>query len=148
MFYALLIFLHVAICFLLVGVVLIQSGKGGGLAGLGGGAQQAVFGGRGASDLLSKLTQGLAVAFMVSSLALAFSGGIGGDGETGSVVQQRHGQTIPAAQALQQLELEDLGEGGGGIALPPPPDEASGPGEAAELPPPAEAPAGEAGAEE
>jgi len=69
--HALLVLLHVIISLGLILVVLLQSSKGGGLAGAlggGGGGMGAVFGGRGAGDFLTKLTTGLAIAFMLSCL--------------------------------------------------------------------------------
>ena len=67
--YAILILLHLMVCVGLILVVLLQSSKGGGLAGtLGGASMGAVFGGRGAAGFLTKLTTGLAIAFMVSCL--------------------------------------------------------------------------------
>lgn len=74
--YTVLAILHVLIAFVLILVVLIQSGKGAdiGAAFGGGAATQAIFGGRGAATFLHKLTAGLAILFMLSSLALAIYG--------------------------------------------------------------------------
>jgi len=70
--YVLLIFVHLLICAALIGVVLMQSGKGGGLAGGAfGGSAQTVFGGRGATDFLSKATMVLGGLFFVMSMVLA-----------------------------------------------------------------------------
>jgi preprotein translocase subunit SecG len=69
--YTFLTIVHVLISLSLVISVLLQSGKGTGLAGAfggGGGAMGAVFGGRGAATFLSKLTTALAIAFFVSCL--------------------------------------------------------------------------------
>ncbi len=57
----------VIISLLLMMVILMQSSKGGGLAGTfgGGNTASALFGGVGAGNFLTKLTGGLAVAFMV-----------------------------------------------------------------------------------
>ncbi len=57
----------VIISLLLMMVILMQSSKGGGLAGTfgGGSTSSALFGGVGAGNFLTKLTSGLAVAFMV-----------------------------------------------------------------------------------
>jgi preprotein translocase subunit SecG len=65
--------IHVLICGVLIVVVLLQSGKGGGLAGAFGGAGGlgAVFGGQSAATFLTKATRYLAIAFMLSSLVLA-----------------------------------------------------------------------------
>ena len=67
--------IHVLACLLIIGVILIQSGKGGGLgAGFGGAssAAQQIFGGRGAGNFLTRSTVALAVTFMVTSLWLAY----------------------------------------------------------------------------
>lgn len=65
--------IHILICVSLILVVLLQSGKGGGLAGAFGGAGGvgAVFGGQTAADFLTKATRYLAIAFMLTSLTLA-----------------------------------------------------------------------------
>ena len=67
-----LIVLYVVVCISLIVIVLLQSGKGGGLAGIfgSGGGSQAIFGAR-AGDVMTKTTTALAVLFMVLSLALA-----------------------------------------------------------------------------
>ena len=66
----LLTIVHVLICLLLVLVVLLQSGKGGGLAtSVAGGLSSASFlGGRTASNFLTKATTVLATAFFLSCL--------------------------------------------------------------------------------
>ena len=70
--YGLLMTLHLIVCLCLVAVVLVQSGKGGGLAGGAfGGATQTVFGGRGATDFITRATVVLGVLFFVTSLSLA-----------------------------------------------------------------------------
>ena len=77
MIYGIVLGLHVVICIGLVLVVLLQSSKGGGLAGgsaFGGGAESTMFGGRGAGTLLSKATTVFGVAFMISALTLTLMG--------------------------------------------------------------------------
>ena len=71
---AFLLVLHVLICVFLMLVVLLQSSKGGGLAGAFGGMGGAgtVFGGRGAATFLSKVTGILAVLFFLSSVGHSF----------------------------------------------------------------------------
>ncbi len=70
---ALLIFLFVAVCVLLTVIILLQSSKGEGLASgvFGGGGAQTMLGGRGVATFLSKLTTGLAIAYIVLSVILA-----------------------------------------------------------------------------
>ncbi|UCF66288.1 MAG: preprotein translocase subunit SecG [Acidobacteriota bacterium] len=71
--YAAVLVIHVIVCVFLILVVLLQTGKGGDIAAaFGGSGSQAVFGPRGASNVLSKATTWSAVIFMVTSLALVF----------------------------------------------------------------------------
>ena len=63
---------HVAVCFFLIAVVLLQSGKSGDLAAaFGGQGSQTAFGPRGAASALSKATTWSAVAFMITSITLS-----------------------------------------------------------------------------
>ena len=73
-------FIYVAACFLLVVVVLLQSGKGGGISsafGIGG-ASQTLFGASGAGNVLTRATSILGAVFMVFSLILALLAGAQG----------------------------------------------------------------------
>jgi len=70
MYIALSIF-HLLVTFGLILIVLLQGGKGADIgAAFGGGSSQTVFGGRGATTFLSKVTSALAILFMVTSLTL------------------------------------------------------------------------------
>jgi len=70
--YYFVITLHVAACLFLIGVVLLQQGKGQDLASaFGGGGSQAAFGPRGSATVLSRATAILAGLFMVTSLSLS-----------------------------------------------------------------------------
>lgn len=70
----LIVTIHVLACIALMFAILLQSGKGGGLAGaFGGGSSQTLFGGRGAAGFLSRATTVLAVIFFVTSLTLGLS---------------------------------------------------------------------------
>ena len=67
----LLTIFHILLCFLLILVVLLQSGKAADLAGAFGGAgSQTAFGPRGAATFLSKATTWCAVMFMLTSFAI------------------------------------------------------------------------------
>src|SRR5438132_13281279 len=66
-----LIILHVLVAFVMVGVILLQSGKGAEIGAAFGGSSQTVFGSRGAGTFLSKMTAVAATIFMVTSLSLA-----------------------------------------------------------------------------
>ena len=70
---AVIVTLHVIVCFFLIIVVLLQRGKGAEVGAVfGGGASSTVFGGRGAGNFLTKLTTGSAVIFMLTSLTLSY----------------------------------------------------------------------------
>src|ERR1700739_3791902 len=63
---------HILVCFFLIIVVLLQSGKSGDIsAAFGGQGSQTAFGPRGAASALSKATTWSAVLFMVTSITLA-----------------------------------------------------------------------------
>lgn len=65
--------LHVFASGFLILVVLLQQGRGGGLgAAFGGAATRQVFGGRGAGNLLTRLTAVSAIIFMSTSVTLAY----------------------------------------------------------------------------
>ncbi|HEX5645488.1 MAG TPA: preprotein translocase subunit SecG [Nitrospira sp.] len=71
MVYTLIVILHVFICFLMIGAILLQSGKGAEIGASFGGSSQTVFGSRGPANFLSKLTVAVAAVFMMTSLTLA-----------------------------------------------------------------------------
>lgn len=63
--------IYILNCFFLLMVVLLQAGRGGGLSFAGGGGSATVFGNRGASTFLQKMTVWSAAAFMALSMVLA-----------------------------------------------------------------------------
>jgi len=66
---------HIGVCLFLIGVVLLQSGKGADLAGaFGSGGSQTALGARGAATVLTKATTVFAILFMLTSLGLALLG--------------------------------------------------------------------------
>src|ERR1700740_2042966 len=63
---------HLVVCFFIIVVVLLQSGKSGDIsAAFGGQGSQTAFGPRGAASALSKATTWSAVAFMLTSITLS-----------------------------------------------------------------------------
>lgn len=108
--YGLVVTLFVLICLLQIIAVLLQSSKGGGLAGAfgGGGGMGAMFGGRGAATFLSKLTAGLATAFMILALILGIISSRGGGEARGLVEEERQSRSsspaaiLPSVPATQQ----------------------------------------------
>ncbi|MDE2349323.1 MAG: preprotein translocase subunit SecG [Gammaproteobacteria bacterium] len=70
-----LLAVHVLLAFMIVGLVLLQRGKGAEAgAGFGAGASGTVFGARGTATLFSKLTAVFAAMFFATSLSLAYLG--------------------------------------------------------------------------
>ncbi|MDP3274280.1 MAG: preprotein translocase subunit SecG [Deltaproteobacteria bacterium] len=63
---------HVILCLFLIGVVLLQSGRAGGMGVLSGGASQQVFGGRGAGNFLQKVTGVAAFMFLLTCATLGY----------------------------------------------------------------------------
>ena len=100
--YGAILAIHIVVCLGLVVTVLLQSGKGGGLAGAfgGGGGAGAVFGGQTAAGFLTKATRYLAVVFMVTSLTLAF---VVRSRSTGAVLEGLQGQQAAPASAAGEV---------------------------------------------
>ncbi|NQS72264.1 MAG: preprotein translocase subunit SecG [Desulfobulbaceae bacterium] len=93
-----LIVLHVLVCFFLIGIVLLQQGKGADIGATFGGSSQSLFGTEGPLPLLNKITTLAAIIFMATSVSLAY---ISANKSSGSVMSKlpAQEQQIPAAQA-------------------------------------------------
>ncbi|KTC76874.1 preprotein translocase subunit SecG [Legionella brunensis] len=71
--YQLILMIHVLVAIAVIGLVLIQHGKGADIgAAFGSGASNTVFGSQGTGSFLFKLTGGLALTFFVTSLSLSY----------------------------------------------------------------------------
>ena len=94
---------HVLIAVAIIGLVLLQHGKGADMgSGFGGGASGSLFGATGSANFLSRTTAVLATIFFLLSLALAYVATkkpveTGGGGVMDAVRQQQQ-QTKPAAE--------------------------------------------------
>lgn len=93
----------------LMAVILMQSSKGGGLAGTFGGAASttnALFG-SGAGNFLTKLTTGLAIAFMVLIILISVLNKGSGRSDGTSLIQQ---SAAPATNMIPgtQFDAQDL----------------------------------------
>lgn len=67
----LIIIVHVLVCLIMIGVILLQAGKGAEIGAAFGGSSQTIFGSRGATTFLSKMTIAAATLFMLTSLSLS-----------------------------------------------------------------------------
>jgi preprotein translocase subunit SecG len=115
----LLIIIHILVCLFLIAVVLLQSGKGAEIGAAFGGSSQTIFGSRGATSFLSKLTTISAVIFMITSLSLAVIAHKGT-----SVVKK-----VPVTQGQNPMPMPGRAQGGAQPAqqpqkLPPKPQQA------------------------
>jgi preprotein translocase subunit SecG len=88
-FYIALVILHVIVCLVLIGVILLQSGQAADIAGaFGGSGSQTAFGPRGAATVLSRATTWCAVMFMFTSMALAVHVSTSSGGTGRSILEQ------------------------------------------------------------
>ncbi|MBN9230635.1 MAG: preprotein translocase subunit SecG [Legionella sp.] len=71
--YQLILIIHVLVAIVLIGLVLMQHGKGADIgAAFGSGASNTLFGSQGTGGFLFKLTGALALTFFVTSLLLSY----------------------------------------------------------------------------
>jgi preprotein translocase subunit SecG len=106
------VFLLIVVALLLMGVILIQSSKGGGLAGtFGGGDATAVFGVRRTADFLIKITTILATILLIFSLATNVIINKGG-GSNSNIIQDSQGQQqFPQPNVPNQLDQPQQQQG-------------------------------------
>ena len=115
-----LLVIHYFTCFAMILVILLQSGKGGGLAGAFGGGGSTIFGGRGAGTVLTRATMILGAVFFITSLSLALLSAQGGPSGTSagkSLIQEearKAAQTQPTSGNPSRT-----GAPAGGQTLPP-----------------------------
>lgn len=130
-----LVVIHVVTCLLIIGVVLIQQGRGADMGAVFGGSSSTVFGSSGAGNFLTRLTAGLAAVFMLTAATLTYMGAYQA---TGTVFDEalpepppREAPAQPAAEPQAQAPQAE------GLPQAQPPAEQAAP---AEAPPPADAP--------
>ncbi len=103
--YTFISIVYIFVCLFLILVVLLQSGKGGGLgSAFGGGASQQIFGGAGAGNLLTRLTAGFAFAFMALSVWLAFLSSSGEQALDRAVREQAAAKEVAAEIEVEEAE--------------------------------------------
>jgi preprotein translocase subunit SecG len=96
----LVIIAHVLIALAIIGLVLLQHGKGADMgSGFGGGASSSLFGATGSANFLSRTTAVLAALFFVSSLGLSYFATHRGDAGAGIMdsVKEQPATAKPAA---------------------------------------------------
>ena len=97
-----LLSIHILVCLSLIGIVLIQGGKGAEVgAAFGAGASNTIFGASGGQSFIGKMTAGAAVIFMLTSLALAIFWGQ--PGSTSVMPDQVAPASAPASMPAQSI---------------------------------------------
>jgi len=116
-----LVTLHVLVCFVLVIVIMLQSGNAADLAGAFGGAgSQTAFGPRGAASFLSRATTWCAIVFMMTSLTLSVKRGPSGTTtSTGSILEQTQKQAPAPAKTTPAAPVQIPIQPGQAPATPP-----------------------------
>ncbi len=93
--YALIIIIHIIACLILIATILLQSGRGGGLAGLfGQGASPTIFGAR-VSTFLTRATTAAAILFLLTCISL-------------TVFSSRRGKSLLKKNTVSQTTVEDV----------------------------------------
>ncbi len=88
--------IHVIVSIGLILVVLLQTGKGAEVGAVFGGSSATIFGSSGAGNFLTKLTSGMAIVFMMTSLTLGY---FAGRKPSATIFDDRTPVTAPAAPA-------------------------------------------------
>ena len=97
-----LLSIHILVCLSLIGIVLIQGGKGAEVgAAFGAGASNTIFGASGGQSFIAKMTAGAAVIFMLTSLALAIFWGQ--PGSSSVMPDQVAPSSAPASMPTQSI---------------------------------------------
>lgn len=100
----LLTIVHVVVCLFLVGIVLLQHGKGADIGATFGGSSQSLFGTEGPLPLLNKITTAVAVIFMLTSVTLAY---ISSQTSKSSVMSEVS-VSQPAVEVAAPIAKEDM----------------------------------------
>jgi preprotein translocase subunit SecG len=99
-----LIIVHVLVALGIIGLVLLQHGKGADMgSGFGGGASTSLFGATGSANFLSRATAVLATLFFALSLALAYIAS-NQPRESGSIMDRVQQQQPAPAKAEEKKE--------------------------------------------
>jgi preprotein translocase subunit SecG len=95
---------HYGVCIFLIGVILLQAGKGADIgAAFGAGGSNTVFGARGPATFLNKMTIGAAIIFLLTSITLAQ---MAKQDAGSSVVDSLPAQTTPAVTDVAPAAAE------------------------------------------
>jgi preprotein translocase subunit SecG len=98
--FTLILIIDVVVALAIVGLVLLQHGKGADVgAAFGSGASGSLFGASGSANFLSRTTAVLAVVFFVTTFVLAYLASHRPRGDTGVIDSVREQPAVPAPAA-------------------------------------------------
>ena len=101
--------LHFLVALLMIGLILIQQGKGAGMGvSMGGGASNTVFGSSGGATFFSKVTAFLALVFFVTSLGLALISRDNARIDTGTLLPSGQLETVAPAESADPVLPEEV----------------------------------------
>ncbi len=87
--------IHIIVSLGLILVVLLQTGKGAEMGAVFGGSSSTIFGSSGAGNFLTRVTTGMAVVFMLTSLTLGY---FSGKKPSSSIFERQGAEVQPADQ--------------------------------------------------
>jgi preprotein translocase subunit SecG len=104
--YTVLLVIHSIIVLFLICMVLIQRSDSDGLSGMSGGGGNQFLTGRGAANLLTRITAFLAAGFMITSLSLAV---LASRMTSGSIIDSvpASTETAPAAKPMEKMQPKE-----------------------------------------
>ncbi|MGH7825233.1 MAG: preprotein translocase subunit SecG [Candidatus Binatia bacterium] len=106
--FILITIIHVVVCIGLILVVLLQTGKGAEIGAVFGGSSSTIFGSSGAGNFLTRLTTGMAIVFMITSLMLGY---LSGRRPSTTIFDNRAPVVEPGAPAQPSAPADSAGSG-------------------------------------
>jgi preprotein translocase subunit SecG len=112
---------HIIVSIGLILVVLLQTGKGAEVGAVFGGSSSTIFGSSGAGNFLTRLTTGMAIVFMLTSLTLGY---FAGKRPTATIFDQQTPVEAPRAPGQPSVPVQQQGSPAGNEqpAVPAAPD--------------------------
>ena len=120
MLYGVTIFVFVMVCIMLMGIILLQSSKTGGMGtAMGGQAINTAFGGHGADKLLVRITSGLAVSFMVLAITIGMMPNPDSRTEYSKEPTISRNKGTVDIESMPSIELQPIEQSAPAVKVPP-----------------------------
>ena len=99
--------LHVLVALAIIGLVLLQHGKGADMgSGFGSGSSGSLFGATGSANFLSRATAVFATVFFITSLGLAYLANVKPKSGGGVLDAVKGGQVLPGGEAAKDAKKD------------------------------------------